>query len=570
MDNNKDRKFYWEVKDFMTKKHEPKVSTPSSSLKDSIKTVLEQNNSYVQKTFDKASEAVNIGSNFIAKNVDAQKGYNTNCAAYTKNKNVNDFSVGKMITEQQATSFGQSNRGGGSVGGPGGAGVMGGGGGGGGGSWRERNPEAYARNVAAQQELEAKRAQNLAASRRRRAEDEAFEYNEAQPKQTVAVGANVPVPGGIMPLVTTQQAPGLDMDPNDPTMPLDTPANRAKLRDFRQNKQADKVASRLQELSGKDPSSLTASETAEISLLKSMTQGSVATAGLEGKVKERLNRFSSAAQQAAQGPMPDGGNRASSVPSAQDVLDRTLGRSQADLVAQTQTKVKSEAEAKAAEQKAYEKQLAAERYAKMQDEIIQGTNMTYGQFKAQYGRDYDARSPEDSAMLVRAASNRSAFRVSPTAREYDQTATDFNRMYRGQNAELARLQGQADRRVDQAQFEYDQSFDRVVDPSSVTDGVPYTASIPKSFIRRWTEEQRQSGKKLPPGFRPDKGEYPGIGEAWKAEQARRKAEKERSLAIEPPPAVPLPQASNRISTSPTMGGTRTASASQTSPKTYRI
>jgi hypothetical protein len=511
MDNNKDRKFYWEVKNFMNQKHEPKPSAPSSSLKDSIKTVLEQNNSYVQKTFDKASEAVNIGSNFIAQNADAQRGYNTNCAAYTKNKNVNDFSVGKMITEQQATSFGQSNRRGGSVGGPGGAGVMGGGGGGGG-SWRERNPEQYAKNIAAQQDLEARRAQNVAASRRRRSEDEAADYNTTQPQGPTPTGGNI--------------GSELEMDPNDPTMPLDNPANRAKLRDFRQNKQADKVASRLQELSGKDPSSLTASETAEISLLKSMTQGSVATAGLEGKVKERLNRFSSAAQQAAQGPMPDGGNRASSIPSAQDVLDRTLGRSQADLVSQTQTKVKSEAEAKAAEQKAYEQQLAAQRYAKMQDQIIQGTNMTYGQFKAQYNRDYDARNPEDSAMLVRAASNRSAFRVSPTARALDQTTVDFNRSYRDINAANAARQGQLDRRVDTAQRDLDQfNADR------------------KGTVQR--EIQAIQTPEFIQGVAQDMARAAG-------------GQMRRTNMIPPPPLLQRPTAS------------RASSASQTAPKTYRI
>jgi hypothetical protein len=478
----------------MTKKHEPKVSTPSSSLKDSIKNVLEQNNSYVQKTFDKASEAVNVGSNFISQNADAQKGYNTNCAAYTKNKNVNDFSVGKMITEQQATSFGQSNRGGGSVGGPGGAGVMGGGGGGGG-SWRERNPEAYARNVAAQQELEARRAQNLAASRRRRAEDEAADYNTTQPQGPTPTGGNI--------------GSELEMDPNDPTMPLDTPANRAKLRDFRQNKQADKVASRLQELSGKDPSSLTASETAEISLLKSMTQGSVATAGLEGKVKERLGAAYYGGQ-AIKGP--------------NEVILKTLGRSQADLVAQTQTKVKSEAEAKAAEQKAYEQQLAAERYAKMQDQIIQGTNMTYGQFKAQYNRDYDARNPEDSAMLVRAASNRSAFRVSPTARSLDQTTVDFNRSYRDINAANAARQGQLDRRVDAAQRDLDQ----------------FNAD------RRGTVQREIQAIQTPEFIQ-------GVAQ----DMARAAGGQMRRTNMIPPP-LQRPTAS------------RASSASQTAPKTYRI
>jgi hypothetical protein len=413
MDNNKDRKFYWEVKDFMNKKHEPKPSTPSSSLKDSIKNVLEQNNSYVQKTFDQNSQAVNIGSNFISQNATVQKGYNTNCVAYTKNKNINDFSVGKMINEQ-ATSFGQSNRGGGSVGGPGGAGVMGGGGGGGG-SWRERNPEAYARNVAAQQELEAKRAQNVTASRRRRAEDEAADYNTTQPQGPTPTGGNI--------------GSELEMDPNDPTIPLDNPANRAKLRDFRQGKQADYMAKRMAEISNRNPS---ASDVAELSLFKSMTQGKEASVGLGSKLTQRVGQEGAWAMDVMKNDTQD--NLA--------FVSSQLGR--------------KEAEAKAAEQKAYDDQLAGERYAKMQDQIIQGTNMTYGQFKAQYGRDYDARNPEDSAMLVRAASNRSAFRVSPTARALNQTTVDFNRSYRDINAANASRQGELDRRVDTAQRDLDQ------------------------------------------------------------------------------------------------------------------
>jgi hypothetical protein len=500
MDNNKDRKFYWEVKDFMSKKHEPKTSTPSSSLKDSIKTVLEQNNSYVQKTFNKHSEAVNAGSNFIGKSSEAQIGYNTNCPAYTKNKDVNDFNVNKSIMEQVAPGFGQQR----------------GMGGGGRQSWRERNPEAYAKNVAAQQELEAKRAQNIAASRRRRAEDEAYEYNQEQ-----GTAAQGPTPTGGN--ISTQ----LEMDPNDPTMPIDSPENRAKLKTFRQQRELEKkseyMSGRMQELAAKDPSSLTSSEAAELSLFKSMTQGKVATKGLEGKVKEKLisSEIEAAGAAGIMGPTPGGGNLATEVGTqtakAKDVYGRTLGRSQADLVGQTQAKGREEAEAKAQEQAAYDARLASERYAKMQNEIIQGTNMTYGQFKQQYGRDYDARNPEDSSMLVRAASNRAAFRVSPTAKALDQTTVDFNRNYRDINAANAARQGQLDRRVDAAQRDLDQfNADRKgtvqreiaaiqAQPGfvasvaqSMNQALPAKNNIPPYLLRRPTAAKTQSASQTSP------------------------------------------------------------------------
>lgn len=462
MDNKQDRQFYWEVKDFMNKN--PEVASPSNQkpkITDTVKQVLEQNKIYQTSNFNSQSNAVDITRSQLSSIHNSEKGYEKSCVAYTKNNISNPFQLNERAEQN---SFG-------------GRGVRTAGT-----SWAERNPEAYARNRAEAAAAEQTRAENRARSGRRRVEDEAYEFNQqqqaqqppaappapqapAQPNQSGPATVPMVGPGGMIvqvPNVTPQPAQpaptaptapptntGLDMDPNDPTMPLDTPGNRAKLRQFRQDRQANYMAGRMEELAGKDPASLTSSEAAELSLFKSMTDSKVATPGLRDNVTRRL----SAGAQAAQGPMPDGGNRATDVGT---VLSRTLGRSQSDLVAQTQQKGAEEAAAKAADQAAFDAQLATQRANQRANTRIQGTNMTYGEFKQQYNRDFDPLNAEDSSMLVRAASNRSGFRVSPTARALDQTTVDFNRTYRDINAQNADRLGQADRRVDQAQIALDQ------------------------------------------------------------------------------------------------------------------
>jgi hypothetical protein len=420
MDNKQDRQFYWEVKDFMNKN--PEIATPSnqkSKVVDSVKQILEQNKLYKQSGFDAKSSAVNNVNSQLSAISKSENGYANNSPAYSKNNISNPFQLNER---REAVGFG------------GDAGAQRP-------TWAQRNPEAYARNRAEAQAAEERRAANRAASNRRRREDEAAEFNQGQGD---ALQGPTPTGGN----VSNQ----LEMDPDNPTLPLDNPANRAKLRDFRQTKQAKYMSGRMEELAAKDPASLTSSEAAELSLFKSMTSGSVASAGLSGKIQSELE--GGAAASAGQGPMPDGSNRGTAV--AQGIMARTIGRSQQDLVGQTQRMGKQEADAKAAEQADYDAKLAAERYQKMQGTRIQGTNMTYGQFKQQYGRDYNPLNAEDSSMLVRAASNRAAFRVSPEARALDQTTVDFNRTYRDINAQNASAMGAADRRVDQAQIALDQ------------------------------------------------------------------------------------------------------------------
>ena len=309
-------------------------------------------------------------------------------------------------------------------------------------SWRERNPEAYARNVQAQQELEARRAEN----RRRRQEDEAYQFNREQE----AKQGQGPTPSGGNLSDGASLQMGRDGNPN---LPADTPENRRRMAEWRREKsdkkQADYMAARMKELSAKDPSTLTSAEAGELSLFKTMMGGKVATPGLEQRVRQR---FTGARGQ--QGPTPDGGNLGTE--DADYVFSQTVGRSQEDLINQSQEAGAREAAQKAAEQAEFDKKQAEQRRASMQNVRIQGTNMTYGQFEALTGRPYNAVSKADSDLVKKLASNREAIRYTPAGREAALTADQMNQYYAAQNAELARKQGEADRRVDRAQFEVDE------------------------------------------------------------------------------------------------------------------
>lgn len=225
-------------------------------------------------------------------------------------------------------------------------------------------------------------------------------------------------------------------------------------------KRATFIADRLRELSAKDPSQLSSKETAELSLLKSSLQGEVATKGLETQVRSELSKMpvkldsevtgdSVTAQQER-----DMATVAGQSPDA--VLSKTVGRSQEELTATSRSQQAREQEAARIAKQKRDAEWAEDARRARKDVVIKGTKMTYGQFEDQYGRPYDAMNAEDRDMLIRAASDRSAFRVSPTARAYDQTVVDFNRAYRDQNARMAGELGKADRRVDAAQMALDQ------------------------------------------------------------------------------------------------------------------
>lgn len=89
------------------------------------------------------------------------------------------------------------------------------------------------------------------------------------------------------------------------------------------------------------------------------------------------------------------------------------------------------------------------------DNKIQGTNMTFNQFKERYGRDYNALSNDDANLVRGAASNFAVGRVSQSAQQAAQTADAMNQAYATQNAELRQREGQLDRAVDASQIELD-------------------------------------------------------------------------------------------------------------------
>ena len=89
------------------------------------------------------------------------------------------------------------------------------------------------------------------------------------------------------------------------------------------------------------------------------------------------------------------------------------------------------------------------------DNRISGTSMTYNQFRERYGREYDALSNDDANLVRGAASNWSSMRQTPLAQQTAQTASEFNRRYAEQNAQMAQRQGELDRKADKSQFELD-------------------------------------------------------------------------------------------------------------------
>jgi hypothetical protein len=441
MDNKQHRQFYWEVKDFLTKKHNNDASIEKSpTLKDVSKNILEQNNIFKQKKSQATENTISNTKNVLSSLEKQRRGYDVSCVAYTRNNIANPFNKNVIYEYTDSNETIARKR-------------M---------EAEARNERARARNTAENDRL----SQAKQDVKRKREEDEAYQFN-----QEISAGSQGqgPTPSGGNLADTLEM--GRDGNPN---LPADTPENRARMGQWRrekaETKQAEYMASRIAELSGKKPEELTSQEAGELSLMKSMTQGKVATRGLEGKIQGNLEakaKVSPLAMEPTAGTddtgrtqeqidmdaMASGKQRKAA---AQDMMQRTIGRSQEDLVSRTQQAGAEEAEQRAQDNADFYAQQAEKKRAAMQNTRIQGTNMTYGQFEAEYGRPYDATNREDSTMLVRAASNTSAFRVSPTARALDQTTVDFNRTYRGINAQNAAREGELDRRVDQSQISLDQ------------------------------------------------------------------------------------------------------------------
>lgn len=93
MDNNKDKQFYWEVKDFMAKKPNLDAGKSKNSLINDVKSILEQDKAFRQSSFDVKSPHVNV--THVALNLiqNREAGYRSTSPAYTSNKNTNPFQI---------------------------------------------------------------------------------------------------------------------------------------------------------------------------------------------------------------------------------------------------------------------------------------------------------------------------------------------------------------------------------------------------------------------------------------------------------------------------------------------
>jgi len=441
MDNKQDRQFYWEVKDFLgnnNQSNSSKVSKPES-LKECIsKTIIKNDALYRPSIIPPAPLTEDIISS-----VNSLLSLNEN---HIKNNSNNITSNMFNLTEAPAPAFG----GGSLSGGPGrsfdssrrpGSGS----------SWRDRNPEEYQQNVemrlAKQREAEENRRQVATDSRRRRAEDETYQYGQA--------------------MKDAGEDAQLEMDSQKPGIAADTAANRAKLQSWRDEKDREKratsITKTIETVSGKDPSSLTAKEAAELQMAKIYMGGGQYSKGdpsLEGRVREKLgnstynNGVLSNKQQALQGPTPDGGNVVDSFATPDAAMKSTLGRSTEDLAQTTQNAMSREAEAKRKEDRAFADKVKEDRYQSMKDKVVQGTNMTYGEFEAKTGRRFNATDARDSSLISNLAGAGSRGR-SETAKQLDLTTDAFNARYDAQNKDLAQKGGDLTRQMDKSQFELD-------------------------------------------------------------------------------------------------------------------
>jgi hypothetical protein len=94
MDNKNDRKFYWEVKDFMTSRntHNPiPIYTPKPSIADQAKIILEKKQNLPSKPLEVNNTIMNAACQVIGRHQKQEAGYDPKSQAFSKNSDVNSF-----------------------------------------------------------------------------------------------------------------------------------------------------------------------------------------------------------------------------------------------------------------------------------------------------------------------------------------------------------------------------------------------------------------------------------------------------------------------------------------------
>lgn len=441
MDNKQDRLFYWEVKDFLTKTKNPDINSVkrASTLKEDIKKIMSLNSPfYVDKDLVQPRISADIRNSvlpLISLNESSiQK-------ATPRNVGSSPNITSNLFNLREAPSFG-SLGGGASTGGPSrrpNDGPR---------SWRDEHPEEYDANVQKRKDEETARKTRVADNTRRSKEDETLAYNTANPNSSLSMTNGIA---------------------------NDTAENRQQLRQFRTQRdltrQTDQISAIIDRTSKQDPSTLSARDAGALALAKIQMKGgdmSNPTAGLEARVRSKVAGMQG--KNVLSPELSGSGNQmqddidalaaAKKTPeeAAQDAAARTTAtaRSKAYFDADTKSTFDVSREAtkrdvaqRDLQNRADAAQQAADRKEKMQGVKISGTNMTYGEFKSNTGRDYDATNKDDSSLVIRQAGAMGGRYSSAEARDLAGSTDSMINMQRNASdarvAEGGRLTRQVDR-----------------------------------------------------------------------------------------------------------------------------
>jgi hypothetical protein len=413
MDNKQDRLFYWEVKDFLTKTKNPDINSVkrASTLKEDITKVMSLNSPfYVEKDLvqprisddirNSVLPLIALNESFIQKATPRNVGSSPNITSNLFN-----------LTEAPAQSFGSLGGGASSSGStrrrpederP---------------AWRDRDPrneEKYQENLKKQTELKTKR------------EDKVKELDSYK-----------------------QQGPT-------------DPSERGRM-------QATRIADVISRTSAQDPSTLSAKDAGELALAKIMMRGgdlSKANAELETTVRSKV-----AGMQGKPALSSELSSNISSFQQEDDIAalaaaKKTPEEAAKEAAARTRSKAYFDSDTESSfassrdatqrdvtqreqQNRADAAQQASDRKEKMQNVKIQGTNMTYGEFKSNTGRDYDATNREDSSLVIKQAGAMGGRYSSAEARDLAGSTDSMINMQRSANdarvAEGGRLTRQMDR-----------------------------------------------------------------------------------------------------------------------------
>jgi hypothetical protein len=248
-----------------------------------------------------------------------------------------------------------------------------------------------------------------------------FNLTEAPAQSFGSLGGGASSGGSVRRRPEDERPSWRDRDPRNEEKYQENKAEQEKLKTDRQNKvneinsrtpketpdqrsdrQATRLASVIDRTSKQDPSTLSAKDAGELALAKIMMKGgdlSTPTVGFEAKVKSKVADLQG--KNVLSPELSGSGNQ------MQDDIDAlaaaknspAAARSKAYFDADTESTfdvsrdaTKRDVAQRDQQNRTDAAQQAADRKEKMQGVKIQGTNMTYGQFKANTGRDYDATS----------------------------------------------------------------------------------------------------------------------------------------------------------------------------------